>query len=82
MAPKSKVTSQVSVKKPAALPTDQKIPRLLVLFVVKDIEDKQEQALSLLAAGFDASEISEMLKVNKNYAHAAAHRKKQTEANR
>lgn len=53
----------------------EKIARLFGLLVVRGVDDKEEQALMLLGAGFAASEIAEMLQVNRNYAHAAKNRR-------
>jgi DNA-directed RNA polymerase specialized sigma24 family protein len=53
---------------------DDKVARLLALLVIKDVEDKQEQALLLNSAGFTAGEIAQILRVGDNYVHVALHR--------
>jgi hypothetical protein len=59
-----------------AVSTDEKFLRLFAIFVVKGIEDKQKQALTLSAAGFEAPEIANILQVGKNYVNVAIHRRK------
>lgn len=68
----AKTTDQVSEGISAA----DRIARLLGLFIVKDIEDKEEKALTLVGAGFAAADVGEMLRVGKNYVNVAIHRRK------
>lgn len=52
-----------------------RIARLLALLLVKNA-DKDDAALQLEGAGFDAREISEMLGVSGNYLHSLKNRRK------
>src|SRR5438105_563366 len=65
----------VSNAKENGLPAADKIARLLALIVTKDM-DKDAAALQLDGVGFDAREISDLLRVNLNYVNVAKHRTK------
>jgi hypothetical protein len=53
-----------------------RIARLLALLVIKDTDDKAEQALMLDGAGFGETEITKMLGVNSSYLRTVRHRRK------
>jgi hypothetical protein len=53
-----------------------RIALLLAMLVIKDIDDTEEQALLLSAAGFNALEIASMLSVGPNYLNVIKHRRK------
>lgn len=55
-----------------------RIARLLALLVIKDIDDKAEQALMLDGAGFGDAEITKMLGVNSSYIRTVRHRRKRS----
>lgn len=64
----------------ASISTAEKFHRVLGMFLIKGV-DTEEAAVKLSGAGFDASEISEMLLVNKNYVNVAKARwKKKSKA--
>lgn len=52
-----------------------RIARILALLLVRGL-DKDDAALQLEGAGFDAREISEMLGVSGNYLHSLKNRRK------
>lgn len=58
----------------------ERIARVLAIIAVKGL-DNEEAARRLLAAGFDAKQISGLLDVNPNFANVAKLRKRKTVAN-
>ena len=58
------------------MPAAEKMARLFGFLVIRDVTDKEEQALMLAGAGFNPTEVSEMLQVNKNFVNVAKYRKK------
>jgi hypothetical protein len=67
-------------RKPAAdggagrrVPADEKIARLLGMLLVKDIKKKTDQVPLLRTAGFEVSEVAEMLGMTKNHVKVADH---------
>ena len=59
----------------------ERIARVLAIIAVKGF-DNEEAARRLLAAGFDAKQISGLLDVNPNFANLAKLRKGKTKAKR
>ena len=59
---------------------EEKIARLLGLFVVKDIKKKTDQVPLLRRVGFEVSEVADMLGMTENHVKVADHhgRKKTT----
>ena len=60
------------------LPAAEKIARVLAIIAVKGL-DNEEAARRLLAAGFNAKQIGELLGVNPNFANVAQSRKRKAE---
>jgi hypothetical protein len=59
---------------------DEKIARLLGLLLVKDIKNATDQVPMLRRAGFEVSEVAQMLNMTENHVRVADHsgRKKKT----
>jgi hypothetical protein len=64
----------VAAKSSAVSDPIERIARLLAIIATKDFE-KEEAARRLLAVGFDAKQIGELLGVNPNFANVAKARK-------
>jgi hypothetical protein len=69
----------VPAKSSSAVDPLERIARLLAIIAVKGLENG-EAARRLLAAGFDAKQIGELLGVNPNFAHMAKGRKRKTKS--
>lgn len=52
---------------------EEKIARLLALLLVKDIKKKTDQVPLLRSAGFDVSEVADMLGMTENHVMVADH---------
>ena len=59
----------------AGAPVADKIANLLALIAIRDMA-KEDAAIRLHGAGFNAREIAALLDVGSNYLHALKHRKK------
>jgi hypothetical protein len=59
--------------KSAALPVEVRIARLLGLLLIRDVKEKGEQVLLLKAAGFEVSEIADMLGISANHVSVVAY---------
>jgi DNA-directed RNA polymerase specialized sigma24 family protein len=55
------------------VPADEKIARLLGMLLVKDIKKKTDQVPLLRTAGFEVSEVAEMLGITENHVKVADH---------
>ena len=55
------------------VPAEEKIARLLGLLLVKDIKKKTDQVPLLRSAGFEVSEVAEMLGITENHVKVADH---------
>jgi hypothetical protein len=52
---------------------DEKIARLLAMLLVKDIKKKTDQVPLLRSAGFDVSEVADLLGMTENHVKVADH---------
>lgn len=59
------------------LTSEGRIARLLALVAIKEIEDKSDQVIFLLRAGFGPAETAEMLGVTSNYVSVVTYKKRQ-----
>jgi DNA-directed RNA polymerase specialized sigma24 family protein len=55
------------------VPADEKIARLLGMLLVKDIKKKTDQVPLLRSAGFEVSEVADMLGMTENHVKVADH---------
>jgi DNA-directed RNA polymerase specialized sigma24 family protein len=58
------------------IPADEKIARLLAMLLVRDAKKKADQVPLLRAAGFEVSEVADMLGMTENNVRVADHRAK------
>ena len=55
------------------VPAEEKIARLLGMLLVKEMEQKTDQAAILRAVGFEVPEVASMLGITENHVKVAAH---------
>jgi DNA-directed RNA polymerase specialized sigma24 family protein len=71
MPPAKKAVKQPRASEPVS--SEEKIARLLGLLLVKDMENKTEQAALLRSVGFEVSDVAAMLGMTENHVNVAAH---------
>jgi hypothetical protein len=64
---------------PQPTSAEDRLARLIGLFVVREIKEKQDQISLLLRAGFENTDVAEMLDVSLNYVSVAIYRNKAKE---
>ena len=60
--------------------SEEKIARLLGLFLTKSIDQKNDQVLMLRSAGFDITEVATMLGMTANHVNVATFKARRSQA--
>jgi len=70
---KRKAAAAADASSKGRVSADEKIARLLGLLLVKDIKSKGDQVVLLRRAGFDVSDVANMLNMTENHVMVADH---------